>query len=540
MLKFLHDIADLVRSRRQKKIELLFDSGTDKKPTKLSKLHQSILGGVESDAMAAKAVYGNAETKDSSRYKMLKKNLTDRLLNSLFFLNLNEARYTDYDRAQYQCTKTVAQLLVLRRYGSLDSERALAKRLEIVAKKYDFTFARVTACVALRKYYKFNGDVAAYMEVEERELELRKILNAEEEASILLDRFGVYFTASIAPQFHRLPEMRAAAAQIAEWYNKYKTFQLHESYINIYDFIAQVERNYDTVIWIANEALTYYEANKQFTRSQRLGHFNLLLLSAYTSKGEYDKAMTHRLKCRSYLTAGSTNWFYFKQNEFLLLIRSEQMEEAGESFREVLMNPRIEEQPKPVREFFTILECYARFYCSNDFTSTFFPVREEQRNKPISIKEFAAIVPTVKNDAGGYYGQIIIARTIYLMADGDRRGILECDEALQKLRRTRLEQGSEYYRLACMVKLIHTIVQGDFVLKRVEKLSAVWLEKLKMVKFVETSGTTSEVVFFDKVWSDMMKFLAVHTVKMHKEHLLERRLANRTKRKRRKPKVKEV
>lgn len=490
--------------------------------------------------MAAKAVYGNAETKDSSRYKMLKKNLTDRLLNSLFFLNLNEGRYTDYDRAHYQCTKTVAQLQILRRYGTLDSERALAKRLEIVAKKYDFTFARVTACVALRKYYKFNGNVAAYMEVEERELELRKILDAEENADMLLDKFGVYFTASIAPQFHRLPELRAAAAQISEWYNSYKTHQLHEAYVNIYDFIAQVERNFDTVIWIANEALTYYEANKQFSRKRRLGYFNLLLLSSYTSKGEYEKAMLYRTKCREYYAVGSTNWFYFKQNEFLLLIRSEKMEEAAESFREVLLNPRLEEQPKPVKEFFTILECYARFYCANDFTSTFFPVREEQRNKPISIKEFASIVPTVKNDIGGYYGQIIIARTIYLMADGDRRGILECDEALQKLRRTRLEQESEYYRLACMVKLIHTIVQGDFVLKRVEKLSAVWLEKLKSVKFVDTTGTTAEVVLFDKVWSDMMKFLAVHTVKMHKEHLLERRLANKTKRKRRKPAEKKI
>ncbi len=490
--------------------------------------------------MAVKAVYGDAETKDSSRYKMLKKNLTDRLLNSLFFLNLNEGRYTDYDRAQYQCTKAVAQLQVLRRYGSLESERTLAKRLDIVAKKYDFTFARVTACVALRKYHKFNGNVASYMEIEEREIELRKILNAEENAGILLDRFGVYFTASIAPQLHRLPEMRAAATQIAEWFKTYKSFQLHEAYIGIYDFIAQVERNYDTVIWIANEALTYYDANKQFARKQRLGHFNLLLLSAYTSKGEYEKAMDYRFKCRGYLTAGSTNWFYFKQNEFLLLIRSEKMEMAAESFREVLMNPKLESQPKPVKEFFTILECYARFYCANDFTSTFFPIREEQRNKPISIKEFAAIVPTVKNDVGGYYGQIIIARTIYLMADGDRRGILECDEALQKLRRTRLEQGSEYYRLACMVKLIHTIVQGDFVLKRVEKLSAVWLEKLKSVKFVDTTGTTAEVVLFDKVWSDMMNFLAVHTVKMHKEHLLERTLANKTKRKQRKPKEKKV
>lgn len=538
MLKFLQEIAHLVRLRRQKKIELLIDSSTEKKKSKLAILHHTILAGVESDIEAAQAVYGKDEAQQSSRYKMLKKSLTDRLLNSLFFLDLNENRYTDYDRAHYHCTKIVAQLSVLRRYGSLEAEKVLAKRLEIVAKRFDFTFARVAACVPLRIYYALNGDVTAFTMIEKKEIELREILYAEDKASMMIDRCKVFFTASIAPQFHRLPELRESAAQIAEWYRRYKTYLLHEAYINIHDNIAQVERDFDMVITIANEALTYYEANSQFSRKPRLGYFNLVLLSSYTAKGEYEKALSYRSKCRQYYAVGSSNWFYYMQNEFLLLIRSEKMDEAAESFREVLMNPRLEDQPKPVKEFFTILECYARFYCTNDFTSTLFPVREEQRNKPISIKEFAAIVPTVKNDVGGYYGQIIIARTIYLLAEGDRRGILECDEALQKLRRARLEQGSELYRLACMVKLIHTIVQGDFVYKRVEKFAVRWLEKLKSVKYVDTTGTTAEVVLFDKVWEGMMASLAVHTKKMHKEHLLERRLANKTRRKHRKPVVK--
>ena len=56
-----------------------------------------------SDADAAAALYDGAES--GSSYRKLKSDLRERLLDSVFHLNMDQEQYSDYQKAYYDCHK---------------------------------------------------------------------------------------------------------------------------------------------------------------------------------------------------------------------------------------------------------------------------------------------------------------------------------------------------------------------------------------------------------------------------------------------------
>jgi len=106
---------------------------------------------VASDEEALAFLYGEAGNKNA--YYKLKHGLKNRLLNTLFFIDAKDKKYSDIKKAYLSCQKEVRIFEILMLKGAKRTAVKIGKKLLEKAKFYEFTEISVTVLKALRSHH---------------------------------------------------------------------------------------------------------------------------------------------------------------------------------------------------------------------------------------------------------------------------------------------------------------------------------------------------------------------------------------------------
>jgi hypothetical protein len=125
-MELLRELVNIVAKNKVRTINVIGDDSFQS-DSQLNLLYDAILDGrvrTEKDALDLFNI-----TRNTKRFKNLKSELRQRILNTLFFVDVSKPGYTDQSRAYYTCCRRWAAMKILFSKGAYRSGIDIAKKL---------------------------------------------------------------------------------------------------------------------------------------------------------------------------------------------------------------------------------------------------------------------------------------------------------------------------------------------------------------------------------------------------------------------------
>ncbi|MEL6717299.1 MAG: hypothetical protein AAFP82_01145 [Bacteroidota bacterium] len=186
-MKNLIEISKIVTKKKIRKIEIFDDYYLQNKSSKFNEFYNALIQGkFKNDRDAASFLYGSTPKDD--KYRQLKSRFRKRLLNTLFFLDVNRPAASTYDRAYYTCNKDWTLVKILLANDAYHTADSLARQILTTALKFKFADVIVNCSRILRSYAAVESDDKNFEVYDEYIKQYTNILDAEIRSEELYQR----------------------------------------------------------------------------------------------------------------------------------------------------------------------------------------------------------------------------------------------------------------------------------------------------------------------------------------------------------------
>ncbi|MGB1216764.1 MAG: hypothetical protein ACPG5P_02750, partial [Saprospiraceae bacterium] len=186
-MKNLIEISKIVTKKKVKKIEIFDEHSLRHKNSKFNEFYEALMAGkFKNDRDASAFLYGCSPTDD--KYRQLKSRFRKRLLNTLFFLDVNLPSTSNYDRAYFSVNKDWTLVKILLSNNAPHTAAALARQILTIALKFKFADVIVNCARILRKYASQIGNEKDYEVYDQHSKQYQNVLDAEIRSEELYQR----------------------------------------------------------------------------------------------------------------------------------------------------------------------------------------------------------------------------------------------------------------------------------------------------------------------------------------------------------------
>ncbi len=354
-MKNLLEISKLVSKKRVKKIEIFDEYNLSVKNSKFNEFYEALQQGMfNTDKDASAHLYQCEPTDD--RYRQLKSRFRKRLLNTLFFLDVNTPDASNYSRAYFSCQKEWALVKILEINGALDSAATMARQTFVTAQKFQFADVMVDAARILRQFAAENGRAKEYEEYDGQLKIYKDVLEAEIRSEEFYQRARLSY--SQGDESTLKAHIDTYCDALVSLNGMYKSSVIQYNTLLMQSIRAVMLRQFQNVIGVANEAETYMKANPNFYRQDISDMLESSRMSAYLHTREYRNGKTAFEKLMTVNEEGSDFWFNVNHYYFLLCMHTENYIPAAGVLNKVLTNSMFKKLKIEIKEFWLLAEAY--------------------------------------------------------------------------------------------------------------------------------------------------------------------------------------
>jgi hypothetical protein len=503
----LSDLVKIINKNKVKDATTLKDLGGMGK--NLTKLYQGLLNDAyKDDDEAAKDLYGK-NASDSS-YKRTRLKLFNLLVNTAFFMDTNQAKFTDIDRALGECYKGFAAAQLLFRYGGRNSGIYLLKNVLEQAMKYEISFLVIEILRVLKQHYIWGYSNSAEIKkttsllnsFEDRyalEVEARRFMENLQEGFVA-GRIGRnVIEDSVEEQYLRLKSQIPTVNTSNYIYVTYV--------VGVIFYLSR--NNMPKVFEICNEGLDRLRNRKTIQRGQlAVLATNQLTCFAHFKDFENPNIEKSIHYCYSLSTEGTHNWFKINEIVVHLYIYAERYADALELYQKSVKHPRFLGVPDGYREPWRIFAGYFHLLAhlgaiDNDLVM--------KKVGPIKIDEFEYdfnLLNTVK------YGMNIPVLMLPVFFKALEEGALDdYGRSIESLRKyvDRHLRKRGMMRSVAMIDLLKALDKYP-IQPRASKNAISKHLKVFVDAPVELSEQSSaiEIVPYEKLWSLLLRYRRVY------------------------------
>ena len=487
----LSELANFVSKYKASKIEIVGDSND----TLLNRLYNGINDNhFTSDDIAAKSL--GYEDPKSPSYKKLKYLLERRLINTVFFIDLNTPQFNSSQRAYANCYKNFAAFRILLARGAEKSAYHLAEKTLRKALENEITLIVFDLSRSLKIYFESRGNNP----------KKAKLYKAHQEKSGRLYRVEILAQDYFNDILGKISGKRGALndKELIEKSRKYQEEIIKESKgffsKNLYYYSNQLRilqyelaLDYKNVIKVCNEAIEFLEP---LDYKRGIIRFGIQLMIAYVSLNRFKEAFEQAERVFATNDKGVGFWFVGKELYFLLCFRSKNYELAFDTFIETLSHKNFKIQQPRVKEPWKVYEAYIHFFIE---AGKIKPKKSKQLKK-FKLGKFLNEVPLYSKDKSGLNIQILIVQVLFLFRKG------KIDEAIDRI--ASLNQYCHKYlrkdhtlRSNCFIKMLVVLITNQFhkeaTLRKTQRYMRV-LKENPIQKAKQSIGV--EIVPFEDLW----------------------------------------
>ena len=495
-MKHLLELAKIVTRKKVGKVEILDETILNDKTSLYAEFYDALVNAkFETDEDAAKHFYDATPLDD--RYRKLKSRLKKRLLNHVFYLDVNEPSYSNYKRAYITCYKNFSLLKIMIANGARLSFEKIAKQTITQAVKFDFTDIVVTISKHLCSHYSLTGDRRNFREYNEVLQKYVKILNAEIQVESLVQE--VIMISAKASTFTdeekeialaNLAKVRDIDQKVSSYNIKYYTF-----YLGV--IVTQITQDYQQLMKICDEAEKYYNQNIDFYQKEQLAMFAMYRMTACIILKDYDNGNTSAERCLDLFSEGSINWLIFHEYYFLLAMHTENYAKAAEIYERAVSLSQFTYTNPLRKEKWKIFEGYLNYILESEAIESEALSGEANNFK---LYKFLNEVPIFTRDKSGYNVAILSLQILYLLEKGDFDGIIDKAESIRMYTQRHLKK-EDSIRSYYFMKMLRKMEQLSFDYQKTLAATAGLYSKLQSNK---GNVYEWEIIPYEKLWEKVL------------------------------------
>lgn len=498
----LRDLIFIVNKRKLSQIELFDKTLISGKDTLFTKLYNGIADGTyASDDEAAGDIY-EADMQDV-RYRKLKSRFKKRLLNTLYFLDLNDTTKISLSERQYfNCLSKLYLSHIIQKYGGLRrTALQITQEAYTIGEKYAFYDIIKEFSYQHLAYYSLSGDQKNFRKELEKYKKYNAAFQSERESFLIYYQATMFFSdkESITPEM--LQEVKQFITQLEKLNKSNNSLTIFSNYTLVQLLYYQHTIELNRIVEIADHFIQnidkYPENNYRNTYENSVYIYKM---KAYLDLRQYDDA--HHLCLEVKKKIEGTNWFVMMEFDIKMALNSFRIDLAKEIEAEVRQHPQFKLLMPNLKERWKIYFAYTAFMQDYLNSGTY----------KFSVAKLFNEIPVIFQDKAGFNLSTRILEVLFLIGKNDLVGVLSKIDSL-KVYLNRYLNDNSYQRSKLFLKLIVQLEKKNFNYKELN--SAKEYLSLKN-EFQHQINHESEVIAYDKLWEIILHILETNDKKLLK------------------------
>lgn len=415
----LREIVKIIDKKRLDKIELIDDNLISSEDSLLSKLYNAIKNDlVSNDQDAIVYLYGNNDTKDQQNYRRVKSRLKSRVLNTLYFLDLNQTTInSNYQKVLFEQNKAVQTINILRRNGASFSsiyiitnnfQKAVNYHLYDIAKFYAFELSKYYAISGKQKLFKHYKDLH-----EEYSFKEMAIQNAT--LTYYQIQFLIHHSNEKKDNINKGEVLKTLINELKSYTEKAYSYDTQYFYLRSKLFFYEYTGYLDDILQTCDE-ITLLSSQETFNQPIWKGVAALYRAKAYLSIGQYELGLKELEKDISLFNEGGLNWFTTKEYLLKLAMHQLNVEYAEKMLHEITKHKTFKKMPEHFTQRMFIYKTYLQLL-KDELIS--------KQKKSLKIAKLFNDTMYYVNDKSGYFLSLRIIEIIDLLRSGNFDGFYE-------------------------------------------------------------------------------------------------------------------
>ena len=503
-MKNLLEIAGVVTKKKVKKIEIFDDHNLKNKNSKFNEFYENLTAGkYKNDRDAAANLY-DCSPKDA-RYRQLKSRFRRRLLNTLFFLDVNKPSASNYDRAHFTCHKEWTLVKILQDNDAHNAAISLARSILTTAQKFSISEIIVNCARILRQYAAMQGDAKDFEEYDNLLKAQNHVLEAEMRSEELYQRV-------VMDYYRPLNEGNDLDERITTYGNTLLSLsELHSSpsiYYNMFLVWAmryEMNREFKALLEVCERAEAYIDQNPAFYQEERLIDFYTKKMSAYLHLGDYSKGQVNAEQCLQRFPEGSKPWFSFMEYYLLLALHTKHDIQALAIYNRTAGNKAFLKLDPLNRDKWLLFEAFIYYILlPKGLTER---INTPKRRRPFHPDRLFEQKLNYGSDQRIFTVLFTVLQVFFLLEKKDLNQVDERIDQLQNLANRTLNK-EEFHRPIQFIRLLLQLRKADYQpdeLRNTEK----YLERLKQRPF-SYRGVLSQLepLTYERMWALLLTRLS--------------------------------
>jgi len=457
-MKNLLEISKIVTKKKVKKIEIFDDHSLKHKNSKFNEFYNALLdGSFKNDRDAASFLYKSTPTSD--KYRQLKSRFRKRLLNTLFFLDVNLPSASNYERAYFSCNKDWTLVRILHFNKARLTASYLAKKILTTSLKFKFADVIVNCSRILRDYASENENYSDFDMYNEYIQTYSKILDAEIKSEELTQRVKNIHQQAQNNIKEYEEEISKYCYELINLSEEFESpiifFNTSLAWVNYYDLI----NDYSNMIAICNSALDYIEKNPLYFQNNKLATFQLKKMGAYLHLKDWKNGKLNAESCINTFSKGSETWFSFMSSYVLLAFHTENYINAIAIYKDVLAQTKFKKLSAIEKEKWNIIGIYLNYII--DSLSDEFPILKTQINSKFKLSQFLSNPILYPPSQRILTVHVILAQILFLLEKKRFQGITERIDRLKNYSTRQLKK-NEYIRVNQFIRLLQQLKKANY------------------------------------------------------------------------------
>lgn len=504
----LKQIISVVSRKRISKVEIFDKTLLSKKDSKFTELYNAIeSGSINSDQEASVLLYNEH---NSASYRKLKSRFLKRLLNTLFFLDLNGANKGDkYRYCHYSCTKALMHAKLLRFFGGFGAASKVLKLKYADAKNYVFYDLLSEYSLFLLQYYGMTGNIKELKAEKENYIIYKEFADSESRCRLAYYSSIVELVKSGTASDEALVLMENGIKELE------KESKLYPTPINIWHtqllkfLYYEAIFDYDKLLLECEKSTKILEGSKFFNQSKK-GVITLKKLTACLNLRQYEQGVNLYYRSANVWQKGSHNWFVINRFGSLLALHCDDRAMAYNLYNSVAKQGNRRFMTKPIKEYWAIFGAYCHFLLK--IHGEDFEYSELESLNQFRLFKFLNEVPIYSRDKSGYNISLLVIQYVFSLLNYDYSSIIQKIDSL-KVYRSRYLKNQIFKRAYTFIGMLLKLEKCGFDLQKVRKSCS---KDLQLLITNKTGGGEDsenwpvhewEIIPFERLWVYILKIL---------------------------------
>jgi len=496
-MKNLIEIAKIVTKKKVRKIEIFDDHSLKHKNSKFNEFYEALMvGKFKNDRDAATFLYTCSPTDD--KYRQLKSRFRKRLLNTLFFLDVNIPSAANYDRAYYSCNKDWTLVKILLSNNADFTAAALARQILTTGLKYKFADVIVNCSRILRKYAAETDSDKDFEDYDQYIKQYSDIVDAEIRSEELFQR--------VIKAYYKKPSTKEDLGERIDSYcdtlvalseNYDSPVVVYNMYL-VWTFRYEMLKDFEAMLEVCNRGQKYIEDNPLFYQDDKLATFQLKKMSAYLHLRDFKNGKVNAEECLQSFPEGSEIWFTFMENYLLLALHTDNHINALAIYSRARNHSRFRRQDKETKEKWKIYEAYLSYIVASLGDSN--PVLKAQQKKAFRLNRFLNDPLIYPKDQRIFTIHLVTAQLLFLLEKKNFNQAIERIDRLKSYANRQLKK-EVYFRVIQFIRLLQQLAKADFRVENLSNTEKYYDRLIERPFFYRGLVNELEIIPFEKLWN---------------------------------------